>query len=133
MAAKSIWDIGLNIQHPNLESNSEFVKKLFKSQLKIKTMSTGKVLLGLLAGIAAGATLGILFAPESGASTRKKISRKGQDYVDELEGKFNEYVDVVSKKYESVKGEMTQMAENGKARMDHTASEASAAVKSNMR
>lgn len=96
-------------------------------------MNTGKVLLGLLAGIAAGATLGILFAPDSGASTRKKISKKGQDYVDELEGKFNEYVDVVSKKYESVKGELTHMAENGKARMENSVADASAAVKSNMR
>lgn len=96
-------------------------------------MNTGKVLLGLLAGIAAGATLGILFAPDSGASTRKKISKKGQDYADELKGKFNDYVDVVSNKYENVKEELTHVAENGKARMDHTLSEATSAAKSNMR
>jgi gas vesicle protein len=43
-------------------------------------MSAGKVLLGLLAGVAAGATLGILFAPEKGAVTRKRIAKKGDDY-----------------------------------------------------
>jgi gas vesicle protein len=65
-------------------------------------MSSGKVLLGILAGAAAGAMLGILFAPEKGATTRKKILSKGEDYADELKEKFGEFVDTVSDKYESV-------------------------------
>ena len=36
-------------------------------------MSTGKVMLGILAGLAAGEALGILFAPDKGSETRKKI------------------------------------------------------------
>lgn len=36
-------------------------------------MSSGKIILGTLAGIAIGTTLGILFAPEKGCVTRKKI------------------------------------------------------------
>ena len=39
-------------------------------------MGTGKILLGVLAGVAAGATLGILFAPAKGSKTRKKIIEK---------------------------------------------------------
>ena len=37
-------------------------------------MNSGKLVLGLLAGLAAGAVLGILFAPEKGTETRLKIA-----------------------------------------------------------
>ena len=47
-------------------------------------MSTGKVILGSLAGLAIGAIAGILLAPEKGSITRKKIMDKGDDYADEL-------------------------------------------------
>jgi len=63
-------------------------------------MSSGKVLLGILAGAAAGAMLGILFAPEKGVTTRKKILSKGEDYADELKENFSEFVDNVSEKYD---------------------------------
>jgi len=68
-------------------------------------MSSGKVLLGVLAGVAAGALLGILFAPEKGSTTRKKIVSKGEEYVDDLKEKFGEFVDKVASKFESEKEE----------------------------
>jgi gas vesicle protein len=66
-----------------------------------------------LVGVAIGATLGILFAPDKGSSTRKKISQKRDEYADELEEKFNEFIDKISKKSETVKEEATRVAENG--------------------
>jgi len=47
-------------------------------------MSTGKIKLGILTGLAAGAVLGILFAPEKGLTTRKQIMGKGDDYKNKL-------------------------------------------------
>lgn len=68
-------------------------------------MSTGKVLIGVLAGIAVGSILGILFAPEKGSVTRKKISAKSEDLKEELSEKFNEFLDDVNEKFEQVKDE----------------------------
>lgn len=81
-------------------------------------MSAGKVLLGLLAGVAAGATLGILFAPEKGAVTRKRIAKKGDDYVEELESKFNDLVEGINSEYKSVKDKASRMMQDGKAKVE---------------
>ena len=72
-------------------------------------MGSGKVVLGVLAGVAVGATLGILFAPDKGSATRKKISEKSDDYTEELEAKFSEFIGVVSRKFEELKEEAQRM------------------------
>jgi gas vesicle protein len=53
-------------------------------------MDTGKAILGMLAGLAAGAVLGVLFAPEKGSSTRKVITKKGEDLADALNDKIDQ-------------------------------------------
>lgn len=74
-------------------------------------MGSGKVFLGLLAGVAIGATLGILFAPAKGSKTRKKISRKEKEYVDSLKGKFDDIVENITDKYEEVKEKVSDFVE----------------------
>ena len=56
----------------------------------IKVMSQGKIILGVLAGAAIGSLIGILFAPDKGMDTRKKIIHKGEEYVDDLKEKLSE-------------------------------------------
>ena len=58
-------------------------------------MSSGKVLLGVLAGVAAGALLGVLFAPDKGWNTRKRISKKADEYMDGLREKFDEFLETI--------------------------------------
>ena len=81
-------------------------------------MSSGKVLLGVLAGLAAGALLGVLFAPEKGSVTRKKISKKGEDYADSLKEKFDEFLDNISEKFDDVKEEVTDAAGHNSPRSE---------------
>ena len=77
-------------------------------------MNAGKVFLGVLAGVAVGATLGVLFAPKKGSSMRKRISRKSDEYVNDLEGKFNDFMDGIASKYQKVKEVGIEMADEGK-------------------
>ena len=81
-------------------------------------MSSGKVLLGVLAGVATGTLVGILFAPAKGSRTRRRILKKGEDYADGLKEKFNEYVETISEKFEQVKEEVSAFAQKGKDKLE---------------
>jgi gas vesicle protein len=70
-------------------------------------MEKGKIVLGVLGGIAVGALLGVLFAPDKGSITRRKISKKGEEYLDDIKDKFDEFLDSVSEKYTEVKDMVT--------------------------
>jgi len=80
-------------------------------------MNSGKVLLGILAGVAAGGLLGILFAPEKGSKTRRNISKKSADYANALKDQFNDFLESVSEKFEEVKEEVSEFADFGKSKM----------------
>ncbi len=92
-------------------------------------MKTGNVLLGVLAGVAVGATVGILFAPARGKSTRRKISRRSDEYADGLKDRFNDFIHGITQKFEDFKDEATLMAENGKKEAEDIEAEITNAVK----
>lgn len=52
-------------------------------------MSSRKPLFALLGGLALGALIGILMAPDKGSETRKKASDKGKKIIDDLREKIN--------------------------------------------
>ncbi|MFI5152908.1 MAG: YtxH domain-containing protein [Chitinophagales bacterium] len=66
-------------------------------------MNTGKLLFGVLAGVTSGILLGILFAPDCGTATRRKIFKRGEDLLDASKDKFDEFVKSISPKFKSVK------------------------------
>lgn len=87
-------------------------------------MKRGKVLLGILGGMAAGALLGILLAPDSGANTRKKIVKKGEDYVDGVKEKFTEMMDDVNQRFDDLMKEANAVVKRGKEKANSMMEEA---------
>lgn len=71
-------------------------------------MNTGKAVLGVLAGVAVGAILGILLAPDKGSETRRKISKKGSDTVDDVKNKIAGLLDGISDKIQNEKEELAE-------------------------
>lgn len=69
--------------------------------------STGKMILGVIIGAAVGAVAGILFAPDKGSVTRKKISDKaketGENLKETMTGKYEEVKDFVNEKIDKRK------------------------------
>jgi gas vesicle protein len=52
--------------------------------------NTGKIIGALLVGAAIGGALGILFAPDKGSVTRKKLFSKGEELKDNLKDTLKE-------------------------------------------
>ena len=77
--------------------------------------SSGKVISALLLGAAVGSALGILFAPDKGSETRKKISTKGSDLTDAMKEKIQELIEEFKNETEAVKGKATEFVSNEKS------------------
>ena len=77
-----------------------------------------KLIGALLIGASIGGALGILFAPDKGSKTRKKIVRKSENITDELEEKFNNFLKEIKREVETVKSKANEFVENGKAKAE---------------
>ncbi len=66
--------------------------------------NTYKILAGFALGAAAGAILGVLFAPDKGSNTRLKMNKKGREMMDDV----NELMVKNKDKFAHVKGGITK-------------------------
>lgn len=76
-------------------------------------MNTIKAVLGIMAGMATGAVIGVLFAPEKGKDTRKKMIKRSTDLSDaideRIESKFEEYESKLDEMVKEVTGRISPL------------------------
>ncbi|GHN03083.1 hypothetical protein WSM22_45720 [Cytophagales bacterium WSM2-2] len=87
-------------------------------------MESGKVVLGVIAGVAIGAVLGILFAPEKGSVTRGQILGKGEDFA---KG-FDDFMKAASKNYASLLKGAEELSIKEIAKLEHVKNETQSAT-----
>jgi gas vesicle protein len=80
-------------------------------------MSSSKIVVGFLAGAAVGALAGILFAPDKGSSTRKKIVSKTGDLTDSVKNSFSDFIDGVKETYAGAEDKLEKFADKAKSGM----------------
>lgn len=73
--------------------------------------TNGKILAAVAAGIAAGAVLGILFAPDKGSETRRKINETGKKFTDDVKDKFQKSKEKFNEMNEEFKQGVKEKAE----------------------
>ena len=68
--------------------------------------NTGNTLIALLVGAAIGAGVGILFAPDKGSNTRKKVKKGFDDAKDNLKHKLDDVSNEIRNKFAHLDGNL---------------------------
>jgi gas vesicle protein len=84
-------------------------------------MKAVKFITSALILTAAGVAVGMLFAPQKGSRTRRKISELNHDYNDYLSDRFDEFVDFISHPLENAEDEAKRLAKKAKAKANKIA------------
>lgn len=90
--------------------------------------STGNTFLALITGAAIGAGLGLLYAPDSGEETRKKLRKDAQDAQDRLNKRYKETTSNLSEKAQKARIDFEERLEDTLSNASHKADDILAAM-----
>lgn len=94
--------------------------------------STGNTLLALITGAAIGAGVGLLYAPDSGDKTRKKLRDDAQNAQDRLNKKYNETSSNLSEKARKARTDFEVRLEETLSSASHKADDILSAMESKL-
>jgi gas vesicle protein len=69
---------------------------------KQTTMTSKKIVAGILTGVAAGTVIALLISADKKKGFRKNMMKKGNDISGDLKEKFNDFIDKVESKFQSI-------------------------------
>lgn len=90
--------------------------------------STGNTFLALITGAAIGAGLGLLYAPDSGEETRKRLRKDAQDAQDRLNKRYKETTSNLSEKAQKARIDFEERLEETLSNASHKADDILAAM-----
>lgn len=85
------------------------------------TNDSGNTLLALLTGAAIGAGIGILYAPDKGTKTRKRIKKRAMETTDDLTSRISHAKEELTKTAEAKKVDFEQKLEETISNMSYKA------------
>ena len=94
--------------------------------------NTGNTLLALITGAAIGAAVGLLYAPDSGDETRKKISKETKKAQEEFNKKYKETSSNLSSKAKKARKDFESHLEETLSSASYKADEILAAMESKL-
>lgn len=94
--------------------------------------NSGQTLLALLTGAAIGAGIGILYAPDSGTKTRKKISKEATKAQKKLTKQLKETQEVLGNKATATKLNLEQKLESTLSSASYKADDVLSALESKL-
>lgn len=85
--------------------------------------NTGNTMIAVLAGVLVGAGIGILYAPDKGSKTRKKVKDGYDDAKNDVTGKFDSVSTKLSNKLSTAKVDLEDTYQDLVSNMSHKTEE----------